>query len=63
MPDDIRAHWYEFGNPRSDRRASVRSIHYMIKNALLYCKRREGVLWADPVTREETDCPSARRYS
>ena len=40
MPDDIRAHWYEFGNPRGNQRASVKSIQYMVKNALLYCSGR-----------------------
>jgi len=49
MPEDVRATWYEFGNDRGDRAASVLSIHYMIKNALLYCSGRRKkipyVLW------------------
>ena len=44
MPDDMRAHWYEFGNPRGNQRASVVSIHYMVKNALLYCSGRRKAI-------------------
>ena len=47
MPDAIRANWYEFGNDRNDRAASMKSIHYMIKNSLLYCSgRRKRITYA-----------------